>query len=91
MIVYFHAYDISFFKIEFLTSRLRTSCFDFILFIITPKTEMAPSNLQGVVLCGVLSKGDGSLSRSLLIVIGVRARFIANFIVVCTEEYSFEL
>ena len=30
MIVYFHAYDISFLKIEFLTSRLRTSCFDFI-------------------------------------------------------------
>ena len=33
------------------------------LFMLTSWTILAPSNLQGVVLCGVLSKGDGSLSR----------------------------
>ena len=59
--------------------------------MLTSRTKLALSNLQGVVLCGAFSKGDGSLSRSLLILIGVRARFIANFIAVCTVEYSFEL
>ena len=60
-------------------------------FMLTSRTKLAPSNLKGVVLFGAWSKGDGSLARSLLIVIGVRARFIANFIAVCTVEYSFEL
>ena len=59
--------------------------------VLTSRTKLAPSNLQGVVLCGAFNKGDGSLTRSLLIVIGVRARFIASFFVVCTMEYSCEL